>query len=164
MRPHVLRFAAYNAWANERLYEAVATLPAEEIARDRKGFFRSILGTLNHIMVADRAWMGRITGSDYGIRALDQILFDDFAELWEARRTFDRVIANVAASAPLEEDLHYWTIAGVECVTPMGMVLTHVFNHQTHHRGQVHHMLGEAGVEPPALDFIYYARETGSLT
>ncbi|MGC2854150.1 DinB family protein [Novispirillum sp. DQ9] len=159
MRPHFLRFAAYNTWANERLYAAVSTLPAEEIARDRQGFFRSILGTLNHIMVADRAWMGRITGSDYGIRALDQILFDDFAELWEARRTFDRVIANVVSSAPLEDELRYRTIGGVDCATPMDVVLTHVFNHQTHHRGQVHHMLGMAGVAPPELDFIYFDRE-----
>lgn len=160
MRSHFLRLAAYNAWANEKLYAAVSTLPAEEIARDRQAFFRSILGTLNHILVGDRAWMGRITGSDYGIRSLDQILFDDFAELWEARKTFDRVISNVAASAPLEEDLRYRTIAGVENVTPMDVVLTHVFNHQTHHRGQVHHMLGMAGVKPPELDLIYYVRET----
>jgi uncharacterized damage-inducible protein DinB len=164
MRQHFLRFARYNAWANERLYTAVATLSAEEIARDRKAFFGSILGTLNHILVGDRAWMGRVTGSDYGIRALDQILCDDFADLWESRRTFDRVIENVVAAVPLEGDLHYRTVAGAEQVTPMTVVLAHVFNHQTHHRGQVHHMLGDAGREPPALDLIYYVREAGTVT
>ncbi len=160
MRDRVLRFARYNAWANERLYAAVATLPAEEIGRDRGAFFGSILGTLNHILVGDRAWLGRITGTDYGIRALDQVLYNDFAELWEARRTFDRVIENVVGAVPLEGDLHYKTIAGTEQTTPMAVVLDHVFNHQSHHRGQVHHMLGLAGVEPPALDLIYFVRET----
>lgn len=160
MRDHVLRFSRYNAWANERLYAAVATLPAEEIGRDRGAFFGSILGTLNHILVGDRVWLGRITGTDYGIRALDQVLYDDFAELWEARRTFDRVIENVVGAVPLDGDLRYKTIGAVEKTTPMAVVLDHVFNHQTHHRGQVHHMLGMAGVEPPALDLIYFVRET----
>lgn len=158
MRDHFLTFARYNTWANDRLYEAVSTLSAKDIARDRGAAFGSILGTLNHVLVGDRIWMGRIEGVDAGLSSLDQILHGDFAELRRARVAFDAHITSVVGRVPLDGDLHYGTMAGVQHVTPMAQVLSHLFNHQTHHRGQVHHMLGTAGVEPPPLDLIYFLR------
>lgn len=158
MRDHFLTFARYNTWANDRLYDAVSTLEADDIARDRGGFFGSILGTLNHILVADRIWLGRIEAVDPGVSALDQILHDDFTALRRARVAFDAHITEVVRQMSLDGDLHYATFAGVPQVTPRVQVLSHLFNHQTHHRGQVHHMLGTAGVAPPPLDLIYFLR------
>jgi len=160
MRDHFDLFARYNHWANQTLYSAVATLPPEEIGRDRNGFFRSILGTLNHILVGDRIWLARMRGEEYGwFRSLDQTLHSDFIELREARETTDRCILDLVPALPLAGDLAYANSRGEPCSVPRSLVLGHFFNHQTHHRGQVHGMLSQAGANPPALDLLYFPRD-----
>ena len=77
--------AAYNAWANRRLYDAAAALPDADYRADRGAFFKSVHGTLNHLLVADRIWMRRFTGEGEHPNRLDAILFEDFAELRRAR-------------------------------------------------------------------------------
>jgi uncharacterized damage-inducible protein DinB len=163
MKAHYQRMAAYNRWANERLYEAVGKLSPEEFAAPRSGFFPSLLKTLNHILVGDTVWMGRLDGAgSAGITSLDQILHADFAALKAARAVLDaRIVAYVDAVAPtrLAEDLAYRTVAGDPMTTQVAQVLAHVFNHQTHHRGQAHSMLSSTKVAPPVLDLIYFLRD-----
>jgi uncharacterized damage-inducible protein DinB len=162
MKAHFQRMAAYNRWANGRLYEAVGALSPAEIAAPRSGFFPSLLKTLNHILVGDTVWMGRLDGAGSGITSLDQILHTDFAALRAARAAMDdRIVAFVDRIAPsqLAEDLVYRTIAGDPMRTQVAQVLAHVFNHQTHHRGQAHAMLSDAKVGPPSLDLILYLRD-----
>jgi uncharacterized damage-inducible protein DinB len=163
MKPHFQRMAAYNRWANERLYEAAGKLSPAALAEKRSGFFPSILKTLNHILVADTIWIGRLDGTGHpGITALDQILHTDFAALKAARRaTDDRIITFVNGLAPaqLAEDLVYRNMAGEPMTTPVDQVLAHVFNHQTHHRGQAHAMLSSTDVAPPSIDLIYFLRD-----
>ncbi|HET6159679.1 MAG TPA: DinB family protein [Dongiaceae bacterium] len=163
MKAHFQRMAAYNRWANGRLYEAVAKLSPAELAAPRSGFFPSLLKTLNHVLVGDTIWMGRLDGGGSpGVNKLDQVLHTDFAALQAARvATDNRIIVFVDELAPqrLEEDLVYRTTTGEAMTTQVGQVLAHCFNHQTHHRGQAHAMLSSTEVAPPPLDLIYFLRD-----
>lgn len=155
-------FARYNRWANQRLYEACSELPEAEYMKPRASFFGSLHATLNHILVGDRIWLGRITGHMPDIKALDQILYAELVGLRVAREAEDAQIINLidGMDAPtLNTTLRYTTMAGETVTTPMRYVLAHMFNHQTHHRGQAHDMISQAGVSPPPLDLIYYLRE-----
>ncbi|MBI3452347.1 MAG: damage-inducible protein DinB [Rhodospirillales bacterium] len=157
-------FARYNQWANRRLYAACADLPEAEYMKPRPAFFGSLHGTLNHILVGDRLWMGRVTGHDPGIKSLDQMLYGDFAGLRVAREAEDAQIVNIvdAMDEPtLNSTLRYKTLINPETVaTPMRLVLGHFFNHQTHHRGQAHGLLSQTAVTSPPLDLMVYLRET----
>jgi uncharacterized damage-inducible protein DinB len=161
-------FAGYNAWANERLYNAAERLSTDEYRADRGGFFKSIHGTLNHILVADRIWMKRFTGQGETLTKLDAILYDDLASLRAAR---DREDARISAYVgQLTEDelaanFSYQTIVNPKTVTqPLAPALDHFFNHQTHHRGQAHAVLtGLRGRDfAPSLDLMHFQRETGA--
>ncbi len=159
---YFVTLARYNRWANQRLYRACAACPDSERHRPRPSFFGSIHATLNHILVGDTAWIGRIEGKDYGITALNQILYPDFDELAAARAAFDDHMVTVVAGLGtdgIERVLTYRTMAGMETETEMRWVLAHMFNHGTHHRGQVHDMLSQTAVPPPPLDLIYHLRE-----
>jgi len=161
-REHFLTFARYNAWANGRVYDAAATLGDAEYRRDRRGFFGSIHGTLNHILVGDRLWLNRLTGEGENPPSLDVILFDALTDLRRAREAEDERLLRLVegyGETDLTGELSYTNIAGGRFTQPLTQVLGHVFNHQTHHRGQVHDMLSQAGMSPPALDLIYFIRE-----
>ena len=161
-RRYFERFAAYNRWANHRLYEAVASLPDDAYRRDRRAFFGSIHGTLNHLLVGDRVWLGRITGAPSGIDDLATVLYEERDALRAAREGEDARLVEVVRAiddARLETDLVYADMRGEPQRTPLTLVLAHVFNHQTHHRGQIHDMIGQDGVAPPSLDLIYFLRE-----
>lgn len=157
-----MMFAAYNAWANERVYDASAVLSAEEFERDVGAFFKSMRGTLNHLLVADRIWLKRFTGEGDAPAALDAMLFADFARLREARQAEDRRI--VAWIGALSEKAFagrftYMTVTDMRTVSQrLAPALAHLFNHQTHHRGQAHTILTLLGKEAPSLDLIYFQR------
>ena len=163
MKAHFRRLAAYNRWANRTLYEAAGKLSAQAFAAPRVGFFPSLSKTLNHILVGDTVWMGRLDGTGAGgIAGLDQTLHAEFAPLAKARATMDdRIVAFVDAldDQRLDETLCYRNMAGEAMETAVDQVLTHFFNHQTHHRGQAHTMLSSTEVKPPVLDLIYYLRD-----
>ena len=153
---HFQRFARYNALANKRLFAAVGGLPAEEYRKERPAFFGSIERTLNHIMIGDGLWMDRFEGQGRQTGRLDEILYTDFDALWQARQREDRRISSFIDDKLTEEMLasHVITVnaAGERFEDPFAMALAHMFNHQTHHRGQVHDMLSQAGMDPPSLD------------
>ena len=160
-------FAAYNAWANERLYDAAARLSDADYRADRGAFFKSVHGTLNHLLLADRIWMRRFTGSGEHPGRLDAILYDDFAALHAARRAEDARISawiDARTEADLTLTLRYRTLSNPRDIEqPLGPALDHFFNHQTHHRGQAHCLLsGVIGNEAtPSLDLIVFQRATG---
>ena len=129
---HFATLAAYNRWANVRLYDACAGLSDAARKQDRRAFFGSIHNTLNHILVGDRAWLDRIERIDSGPVTLDAVLFDDFDELRRARTSEDGRIGRVLADlgeARIAEDLVYRNVAGESYCTPLRLVLTHLFNH-----------------------------------
>lgn len=154
--------ARYNSWANDRLAAACAKLDDPTYYGDRPCFFGSIHATLNHLLVGDRAWLDRMVGTAPRTVKLDAILYDERNSLAMARAKEDaRIIAlsEQWSEKTLSQTLSYTTSAGEPTSAPMLLVLGHFFNHQTHHRGQVHDMLSHAGVEPPPLDLIYYVRQ-----
>lgn len=154
--------ARYNRWANARLYEATGQLSDADWRAPRQVFFGSIRHTLNHLLVGDRLWRGRITGEPLGPYTLDQILHDDQAGLAAAR--VDEDDALVAMTEALTEAriaavLSYRDSRGNPHQTPLLQVLGHLFNHQTHHRGQVHALMTQAGLRPADADVIDYLDE-----
>jgi uncharacterized damage-inducible protein DinB len=163
MKNYFQTLARYNRWANRRLYGAIVELPPAEIAAPRTGFFPSLLKTLNHLIVTDRIWLSRLTATpDPEAKALDQIIAADIADLSARRAALDERIVGFVADLPparLGEILVYKTMAGAPYETPVDMVLAHMFNHQTHHRGQAHGMLSGTTVAPPSLDMIVFLRE-----
>jgi uncharacterized damage-inducible protein DinB len=160
-------FAGYNTWCNARLYEAAATVAEADYRADRGAFFKSLHGILNHLLVGDRIWMTRFTGTGEVPKSLDAILCDDFAALREARQAEDERISRYVAGlseADLAGSIRYRTLVRpAEIEQPLAPALDHFFNHQTHHRGQAHALLSAViGNEAtPSFDLIIYQRETG---
>jgi len=166
MIEHFRMLAGFNRWANGRIYDAVAALAEADYFKERAcAFFGSIHGTLNHLLVVDRLWFGRLAGAVPAISRLDEILYVDFPSLRTAREAEDqRIIAQLDGyeEADLARDCSFTLLSqpGERVMKPSLMLAT-VFNHQAHHRGQVHAMLNEAGAEPPALDIILYPEALG---
>jgi uncharacterized damage-inducible protein DinB len=148
--------AAYNGWMNRKLYEAAARLPDEERRADRGAFFGSIHSTLNHILWGDRVWLSRFNGGSYPVGAIGVDLYDAFAELLDARRAMDDEISSWAATvdnAALAGTLTWFSgVAQRELSRPRWLCVTQMFNHQTHHRGQVTTLLKQAGIDPGVTD------------
>jgi uncharacterized damage-inducible protein DinB len=152
---HFQRMAAYNQGANQRLYAACAELPEAELKRRRQAFFSSIHGTLNHILLGDRIWLTRFEGGTAPSTNLDAILYEDFAGLRAAREAEDaRILRFTETLSPefFTRTLVYGNNQGLRKSDPADVILAHFFNHQTHHRGQVHDMLSQTEVPPPSLD------------
>lgn len=162
MRQHFMMLAAYNQWANERIYEAAADLDEDEFGRDAGAFFKSMKGTLNHLLVADRVWMKRFTGEGDAPASLDTILHEDFAGLRAARQVEDKRIVQWVGS--LSEKavggrFTYMTVTDMRTISQrLAPALDHFFNHQTHHRGQAHMILTVLGRPSVPLDLIYFQR------
>jgi uncharacterized damage-inducible protein DinB len=147
--------ARYNRIANQRLYGACAGLDPAEYRRERAGSFGSIHGLLNHLLVGDRVWMARFAGGGSVTPALNAILFEDFSELRNARTVQDAEIESFFATvddAFLERTIPYINNQGRAYVESVPVAVLHFFNHQTHHRGQVHVMVSQTGVKAPSLD------------
>ena len=163
-RDHFVSFARYNAWANARLYDACAALPdADYHAESPAAFFGSLHGTLNHILVGDRAWMRRMTGEGDAPDSLDAQLCATLNELRAARAAEDgriQTFVDGLDEAGLARTVSYHSMTGGADARPLAELLGHLFNHQTHHRGQAHALLSHVGAEPPPLDMIYYLRDS----
>ena len=151
--------SGYNRWMNERIYERCATLSDAERRADRGAFFRSIHGTLNHILLGDRVWLGRFLGRDFRVASLDEELYSDFAELTSERRTTDQEIGDWVGTLTAERlagTLTYTSMINPQKrAYPMWVALVHFFNHQTHHRGQVTTLLSQLGIDPGVTDLIW---------
>jgi uncharacterized damage-inducible protein DinB len=167
MTSHYRMLASYNTWCNERLYDAVARVNDADYRADRGAFFKSLHGTLNHLLVGDRIWMQRFTGEGKLPKRLDVILYDDFDDLRAARRAEDARISHYIEDLS-EDDLkcviRYRTFVKPTTIEQqLAPALDHFFNHQTHHRGQAHALLSSViGNEcTPSFDLIIYQRETG---
>jgi uncharacterized damage-inducible protein DinB len=149
------QYARYNRLANEALYEACANLPDADYRRDLGAFFGSIHGTLNHLLLGDRIWITRFEGGTHASTNLDAILFERFDDLRRAREQMDRRIEDFFARAPADlaqRTVRYVNNAGIDTQDPLAVILPHFFNHQTHHRAQVHTLLSQLGRDPPVLD------------
>ncbi|MFC3052019.1 DinB family protein [Kordiimonas pumila] len=153
--------ATYNATANRTLYDCCAQLSDDARTQDKGAFFGSIHATLNHIIVADDIWMARFKGEAVPHASLDTIVYDDFDPLQEGRVARDAAMLTFFKMAPdsfFKHDLSYHNMAGKAFSYPIRFVVNHFFNHQPHHRGQVHTLLSQAGLETPISDLIYLVK------
>ncbi|WP_010141784.1 DinB family protein [Oceanicola sp. S124] len=152
------RMARYNAWQNRQMGNAMAGLSPAELTRDRGAFFGSILGTANHLIWGDATWLSRFAGTPKPVGGIKEspAMFATLAE-WQAERfRLDGHVqewAESLGSLDLTGDLRWYSgAAGREVSKPLGLLVMHFFNHQTHHRGQIHAMLTAAGATPGDTD------------
>ena len=155
---YLRRMARYNRWQNENLYGAADTLGEAARRQGRGSFFGSIHATLSHILWADKLWMSRL--SDWqkpgvGISSSTSLIDDWSALRTERGRADDKFIAwaDKSEQSDIDGDLHWYSGAmGRDMVQAKAICIMQVFNHQTHHRGQVHAMLTAAGAKPGDTD------------
>jgi uncharacterized damage-inducible protein DinB len=163
MKSHFEMMANYNEWANARLFRAAESLDEALYRKEVGAYFGSLHGTLNHLLVSDRIWMRRLTGTGSHPEALNAILFDDLRSLRAARIEEDsRIIAFVRSldEPAFEETWDYRTLNGTPQRQRRREILAHLFNHETHHRGQAHAILTVLGIaEPEPLDLLLMQRE-----
>lgn len=159
---HYRMFGRYNAWANGLLFGAAGKLGVEQYQADRGAFFKSVHGTLNHLLATDRIWLKRFTGEGEAPDRLDAILYETFDGLRAARVAEDaRILSYVDG---LDERRLNGTIKFRRVSSPeefeqqLAPALAHWFNHQTHHRGQVHALLTGLTGQAPELDLLFYQR------
>lgn len=155
---HFRFLAGYNAWINDKLYAACASVPDRERKSDRGAFFGSLHGTLNHLLLADRIWMGRFENEPYTVSGLDAELYADFAQLRAARVAEDKRI--LRWTEQLDDHTLAGTLRYTSIVNPAPrayvywQAVTHFFNHHTHHRGQATTLLTQMGVDYGVTDMI----------
>ena len=156
--------AKYNAWANMRIYNAARQLSHGRRKKNRRGFFMSIHNTLNHILLADLIYRERLERKPTTFTALDEVLHDDFDALESAQRANDIWYVGYADAldpAQLDGELSFQAVGMDEpefFSLPLRLCLTNLFQHQIHHRGQVHHMISHAGIDPPPMDVVKFGR------
>ncbi|WP_192362258.1 DinB family protein [Mesorhizobium mediterraneum] len=162
MKQHFMMFAGYNQWANSRIYDAAADLDEEEFHRNVGVFFGSMMGTLNHVLTADRIWMRRFTGEGDAPARLDTILHRALPGLQLAREAEDKRIIDwigTLSDKALSGRFSYMTVSDMRTVSQrLAPALDHFFNHQTHHRGQAHAILTILGRPSVPLDLTLFQR------
>ncbi|KJZ55666.1 DinB family protein [Pseudomonas marginalis] len=166
---HLALMASYNQWMNRKLYDAAGTLSDAALVMDRKAFFGSILGTLNHLALGDTVWLKRFAEHPAGYAALaplsaitapadlTQLAFADIRELSAHRVWLDQLIvdwAHTVLDPDLDHRLHYHNMRGVAADKDFFSLLVHFFNHQTHHRGQATTLLSQAGLDVGTTDLL----------
>jgi uncharacterized damage-inducible protein DinB len=158
---HTQLMARYNRWQNQSLYTAAAQLSDAQRKEQCGAFFGSIHGTLSHIVFGDQAWMWRFTGNEAlkpsaASIAASATAIPDWADLWQQRMALDDAIVSWATAltpTALSGDLTWHAMAtGKANTRPRWLLVTHMFNHQTHHRGQVHCLLTQFGQTPDVTD------------
>ena len=161
---HIRIFARYNEWQNRSVFTAAGTLSEQERKQDRGAFFKSIEATLNHLLWADRIWLSRFDLCDLPKQPSIQTSVQEcssWAELCEGRAAMDKVFlawGEQVTLADIQGDLTWFSgAANKEVTKPKAFLICHIFNHQTHHRGQVNALLTAAGTKPDDTDLFYLA-------
>lgn len=161
--------ARYNRRANESLATILKTLAAP-ILHERVMWYGTLLGTLNHVVLADTVWLrrvwpeGRAPSDLLGIEftSVDELVFPELAQWARHRAALDDVIVDLCeglSAESLDERIHYETSRGETFAQPRWQLLLHMFNHETHHRGQIAQVLDAAGVENDISNIVWYLRE-----
>ncbi|MCW3480950.1 GNAT family N-acetyltransferase [Neisseriaceae bacterium JH1-16] len=165
---HVRRMAEYNRWMNEKLYHCLEELPEAALGGNMGAFFGSLLGTLNHLLIGDLLWMKRLAElPEPGVlavlrerpapQALNGWLSHSLPGCLAERRALDKLLLDWCAAlteVELDQPLSYRNMRGVAATKPLFPVLMHVFNHQTHHRGQLTTLMSQLGLDPGVTDLV----------
>ena len=157
----------YNAWANNELLTAVRALPAGEATRERPGLFKTIVNTLNHPLVTDRMWWAHLHGEAHGHGALNDIVHAEFEALAEARTEMDtRIVAYADAQSAeqLDEPVSFTLLSGAGGEMSRLMILMHMVNHNSYHRGFVVETFCQIPAPLPLIDLPVFMRGASGLT
>lgn len=156
LRDYAVTMARYNRWMNGKVYDAAATLSDEQRKADRGAFFKSIHGTLNHLLLGDEAWMQRMSGQPVTMTSPSQEVHADFEDLRTAREAMDeRLLAWASTLEAVEPDrsFSFFSVTyGKQITMPYVAAVMQIFNHQTHHRGQATTLLAQLGADVGATD------------
>ena len=159
LRHHCQLMARYHRWGFERLYAEIDTLDEHEYRRDAGLYFGSVHGTLNHLLLVDHLWHGRLVQQPFATGSLRDIIDDDRAELRERLLARSAVWTDYLAAlddADLAGTASFRKIDGSAASLPRASCVLHVFNHGTHHRGQVSAVLTRCGAAAPEMDLPYF--------
>ena len=162
--PHVM--AQFSTWANERIYVACGQISKDDLEKDRSAFFRSIHGTLNHILLVDLLYRERIEEVRTRFKTLDETVHQDLDDLRSAQASSDswyQELLDGMTESQLDEPMGFYTLLDDPeyWEVPRRTYYSNLFQHQVHHRGQIHNMLSQVGIDPPPIGFIQYQVELG---
>lgn len=160
------RYAIYNQKVNEHLLTASTSLSSESLLQDRGVFFDSIVGTWNHLIVTDILWMNRLQPLSQHLdgledlpkpMAMNQVIAARIEDISQLRKAIDIMLVDWCSELPIgdtEQVIKYSNLDGTEFEQPLGLILQHIFNHQTHHRGQITALLGQSGIAYGCTDIL----------
>ena len=163
----LLTMARYNAWANAEIYAAVAALPPGEAEKVRPTLHKTLIGALNHLLLVDNIWWAHLHGEAHGHEALNETLHEALTPLTEARVEMDaRLIGYVEAmtEAAAAETVPFTLIGGATGRMPRALVMSHIFNHNTYHRGFVAETFCQIPAPLPIIDLPVYLRGASGLS
>jgi uncharacterized damage-inducible protein DinB len=153
---YYITMAQYNQWMNQKIYAICADIPDNKRKENLGAFFKSIHGTLNHLLYGDKAWMGRFLEQPFYVPNMGQDMYTDFEQLRKARELTDKQIIEWTKNLSqewLENPFKYKSnVDGKIRILPTWLLITHMFNHQTHHRGQLTTLLSQLGYNPGITD------------
>ena len=153
---YIEMMTTYNQWFNERLFKCCGALSDQDLKRDRGAFFKSIYGTLNHLLECDYQFLASFTAQPVPPRSESAFLYPAFADMWQARSALDRRLCDWSRTPTPEWLLKPVTFEsradGLPRTVPRAAFVVHMFNHQTHHRGQVTTLLSQAGLDVGLTD------------
>ena len=159
--------AEYSRWANAELYAAVHALPEGEAAKTRPTLFTSIIKTLNHPLVTDRMWMANLLGQTHGHKALNEVIHEALEPLTQARAEMDDAIVAYAdglEEASIDEPIAFTLLSGAEGRMSRGMIVMHMINHNSYHRGFVVETFCQIPAPLPLIDLPVYMRGASGLS
>ena len=162
---NLLLMARFNAWANDLIFKSVSELSETDYRSDRGAFFGSVHHTLNHLLLVDILWRAHLEGwHAENIKSLDQILYEDFEELCKARIAEDEALIRYCEALKPDaeaQEVTFKAMSGLgepETIRRDHILIT-LFNHQTHHRGQIHCLLTQSSIFPAPLDVYDFLME-----
>ncbi len=156
--------ARYNAWANKKMFDAVAALPDGEALKERTTLFKNMVNTLNHQYVVHLIWQAHLEGREHGIQALNTRVHTELAPLWQAQQTIDAwyiAWADALTEATADEIIDFTLIGGNAGSMRRGDIALHVITHCSYHRGWVADLFFQVPKHPPSMDLPVYLREMG---
>ncbi len=155
---------AYNSWANSRVFDGLANLPADQYTQDMKSSHGGIHETFTHIVGAEKIWLSRWVGKpDTMLKAGEMGSLEELRSIWEKVGYDMARFLGTMSDKKLQETFSLTTSKGATFTHVYWQAIQHMVNHSTYHRGQITTMLRQLQVDPPSTDLIKFYRETGKL-
>lgn len=159
---YLLSLLDYNQWANEKFFDRLLELPAAEVSKIRESQMKSMLISMNHLLVIDKVWLAHMRGEKHGFTSLQTMLHEDIGDLRAAKAAMDSEIRDYVAGlddAALEEVIDYDLMSGNKGRLPRYMIITHLSVHGGYHRGFIGDMFGQVPAPSIGQDIPVWARE-----